>query len=626
MQRKSPSYEAVWDVFISHASEDKVEVARPLAEGLRRAGVAVWFDEFSLTVGDALLESIDRGIAASRYGIVVLSPSFFDKTWTRWELEGLSHRQFNERKKVLLPVWHEVTRNDVAQFSPSLANVVALSTADGLPVLVDRLLAIISLGFDTREAVSVVLARIRRLVQSSETEVAQAALLTAAQLGGPDAVDLLADALNSHDTYVAWVAARGLAQIATLAALDALRKAVSDRSLDRRVRMSAAEGLLENGDSESELACLVVLAAKDRLVRDRLLEIRTTDALAAVAGLVAQSELRLPDSFVTSLKPQEAATLRDCLVAVLDEDPNDRRRAAAADGLSRLKDDGAIARLIEALKDDSVRVRSSSAAGLAQFAVTTSTAALKRCVLNDEDWRVRLEAGRSLGRLGLADEDVTSVFELALRHSDPAVRRAVAVAARDLGGAANAILDSALDDTDYKTRACAIESAGHIGGLGVAIFSRAIATEHDRVLLEEVRRVAEYLKEHGSVDESQWRSPQSKHYGLWAETQTAFPVKIEELDAPRTPRRDLSGQAMEVAPEHEAQETFRAFSAGWMRADPQEDGTRLERRGGGLVVHQRPRLRSLQDLMRESAHMVKPLLRGGWHVFVEHARNRRERT
>ena len=64
----------LYDVFICHASEDKDDFVRPLAEALRSHRLEVWYDEFALDVGDSLREAIDRGLATSRYGIVVLSP------------------------------------------------------------------------------------------------------------------------------------------------------------------------------------------------------------------------------------------------------------------------------------------------------------------------------------------------------------------------------------------------------------------------------------------------------------------------------------------------------------------------------------------------------------------------
>src|SRR5215813_3916783 len=96
-----------WDIFISHASEDKATVARPLAAALERAGARVWLDEHELTVGDSLTEKIDEGLAHSQFGVVILSPAFFAKQRPKRELAGLRARE-EEGKKVILPVWHDV--------------------------------------------------------------------------------------------------------------------------------------------------------------------------------------------------------------------------------------------------------------------------------------------------------------------------------------------------------------------------------------------------------------------------------------------------------------------------------------------------------------------------------------
>lgn len=68
-----------WDVFISHASEDKDSFVRPLAEALAQLGVRVWYDEFTLNLGDSISRSIDKGLASSQFGLVVLSESFISK-------------------------------------------------------------------------------------------------------------------------------------------------------------------------------------------------------------------------------------------------------------------------------------------------------------------------------------------------------------------------------------------------------------------------------------------------------------------------------------------------------------------------------------------------------------------
>jgi hypothetical protein len=118
-----------WDAFISHASEDKDGFVRPLAIALASLGASVWYDEFSLKLGDSLSESIDRGLASSRFGIVVLSHAFMSKPWPRRELRGLVAREIDGQSRII-PVWHEVTRSQVSDFSPTLADRVAVRTVD----------------------------------------------------------------------------------------------------------------------------------------------------------------------------------------------------------------------------------------------------------------------------------------------------------------------------------------------------------------------------------------------------------------------------------------------------------------------------------------------------------------
>jgi signal transduction histidine kinase len=115
-----------WDVFISHASEDKDVFVRPLARALSQLGVKVWYDEFSLEVGDSLARSIDEGLAGSRYGIVVISPSFMQKRWPERELRGLVQREVLAEEKLILPIWFGVTQQEVVKFSPPLADAFAL--------------------------------------------------------------------------------------------------------------------------------------------------------------------------------------------------------------------------------------------------------------------------------------------------------------------------------------------------------------------------------------------------------------------------------------------------------------------------------------------------------------------
>ena len=127
-----------WDLFISHASEDKDEIARPLAEMLRLKGVNVWYDEFTLKIGDSLRRSIEHGLAKSRYGVVVLSSQFFKKKWPQDELDGLLSMETSQQTRIL-PVWHQVTASQVRHFSPILGGRRGISTDSGLEDLVCRI-------------------------------------------------------------------------------------------------------------------------------------------------------------------------------------------------------------------------------------------------------------------------------------------------------------------------------------------------------------------------------------------------------------------------------------------------------------------------------------------------------
>jgi hypothetical protein len=99
-----------------------------LAELLTKNGHKVWYDEFQLKIGDSLRKKIDEGLRFSKYGIAVLSRDFFRKNWTEYELNGLVAKEMNG-VKVILPIWHNVTRDEVLSFSPTLADKVALNTA-----------------------------------------------------------------------------------------------------------------------------------------------------------------------------------------------------------------------------------------------------------------------------------------------------------------------------------------------------------------------------------------------------------------------------------------------------------------------------------------------------------------
>ena len=114
-----------YDCFLSHASEDKEDFAEPLALEMQRLGVRVWYDKFSLKVGDSLHRSIDEGLSRSQYGVLVLSEAFLAKPWPDYELRGLVAREIG-KEKIILPVWYKIARETILDFSPTLADKLAI--------------------------------------------------------------------------------------------------------------------------------------------------------------------------------------------------------------------------------------------------------------------------------------------------------------------------------------------------------------------------------------------------------------------------------------------------------------------------------------------------------------------
>lgn len=120
-----------YDVFISHASEDKQPLVEELVGRLKAEGIRVWYDKDNINWGDRFREKIDEGLEKAQYGIIILSPDYIkeDKYWTKAELDALFQIESTTVKKVLLPVWHHLSKNEVIAFSPLVASRSALSTA-----------------------------------------------------------------------------------------------------------------------------------------------------------------------------------------------------------------------------------------------------------------------------------------------------------------------------------------------------------------------------------------------------------------------------------------------------------------------------------------------------------------
>ncbi len=140
-------------LFICHASEDQEDFVRPLAEALRKE-YTVWYSEYQLTLGDRLLQKIDQGLASCDFGIVVLSKPFFEKKWPRNELDGLFARETQSRK-IILPIWKDVTEDEVKAYSPILAGRMAVSTTAGLPKVLEKIRLAVNMSERQRELTTV---------------------------------------------------------------------------------------------------------------------------------------------------------------------------------------------------------------------------------------------------------------------------------------------------------------------------------------------------------------------------------------------------------------------------------------------------------------------------------------
>jgi len=126
--------------FISHDSRDKDAIARPVAVGLTRLMCPVWFDEFTLTVGDRLRESIERGIRECKKCVLILSPHFLSNPgWTKAEFNSIFTRELIEGSDFLLPVWYGVGPREIFDYSPTLVDRLGVNWDLGEAEVVRRL-------------------------------------------------------------------------------------------------------------------------------------------------------------------------------------------------------------------------------------------------------------------------------------------------------------------------------------------------------------------------------------------------------------------------------------------------------------------------------------------------------
>lgn len=130
MSALSDENELDYDVFVSHAWEDKEDFVEDFVQELRKLEIKVWYDTSRIKWGDSMRAKIDDGLRKSRFGVAVLSPNYIadGKYWTKAELDGLFQLE-SINGKTLLPIWHKLTKKEVMDYSPIIASKLAMNTA-----------------------------------------------------------------------------------------------------------------------------------------------------------------------------------------------------------------------------------------------------------------------------------------------------------------------------------------------------------------------------------------------------------------------------------------------------------------------------------------------------------------
>lgn len=137
-----------YHLFISYATEDET-YANDLSNRLRYLGLSIWFAPLSLKLGEKLLDSVNAGLLASEYGLLLLSPQYLAKHWTSYELDVL-HRQHIEDQKKLFPIWHGVDKSQIQNWNPGLSGIISLKSTEGLSSICEKIADVVYQGCPTR--------------------------------------------------------------------------------------------------------------------------------------------------------------------------------------------------------------------------------------------------------------------------------------------------------------------------------------------------------------------------------------------------------------------------------------------------------------------------------------------
>ena len=128
-----PKYQAKtlpeYDVFISHANQDKEELIEELYQSLQKLGISIFYDKESLEWGDNWKERILNGTKKAEFAIIVISENFFDREWTERELSEFLNRQNRNGQKLILPIVHNITMQQLQAKYPNVADIQAIDSS-----------------------------------------------------------------------------------------------------------------------------------------------------------------------------------------------------------------------------------------------------------------------------------------------------------------------------------------------------------------------------------------------------------------------------------------------------------------------------------------------------------------
>lgn len=128
-----PKYQAKtlseYDLFISHANKDKEELVDELYKSLNKLGINIFYDKESLDWGDNWKEKILVGTKKSEFAIIVISENFFGREWTEKELNEFFNRQNRNGQKLILPILHNITVEQLQKKYPTVADIQAIDSS-----------------------------------------------------------------------------------------------------------------------------------------------------------------------------------------------------------------------------------------------------------------------------------------------------------------------------------------------------------------------------------------------------------------------------------------------------------------------------------------------------------------